>query len=224
MKTLILFLRTPAVLLVSSILLLQAAVFYHSNRGEVTPIVAPLNTLPEDLGPWRLVQQDEISDYTATILNPDDYVLRVYEDPSTRRTADWFVAYFKTQRTGHSPHSPRNCLPGGGWVPNRWGKIQIANLTTAGTFTVNRYLVAKGNDKFVVLYWYQTSNRVVADEYTAKVFLVLDSLRYRRSDTALVRVSVPVADSEDGAERAAIAFARQAQAALRAHIPPISGF
>jgi len=199
-------------------------VFYHSSRGEMTPIVAPLNTLPEELGPWQLVRQDELDDYTAAVLNPDDYVLRAYEYRSTGRTADWFVAYFKTQRTGRSPHSPRNCLPGSGWVPNRWGKIQIANLATAGTFTVNRYLVAKGDAKIVVLYWYQTSSRVVADEYAAKVYLVLDSLRYRRSDTALVRVSVPVGDSEDAAERAAVDFARQAQAALQAHLPSANGF
>jgi len=52
--------------------------------------------------------------------------------------------------------------------------------------------VEKGDEKSIVLYWYQSRDRVIASEYLAKIYLVLDAMRYRRSDTALVRVVVPV--------------------------------
>ena len=44
----------------------------------------------------------------------------------------------------------------------------------------------------MVLYWYQGAHRAVASEYLSKVYLMWDSLRYHRSDEALVRVIVPV--------------------------------
>ena len=53
---------------------------------------------------------------------------------------------------------------------------------------VNRYVVEHGEDKSVTLYWYHSHNRVIASEFSAKFWAVADSIRYHRSDTALVRV------------------------------------
>jgi EpsI family protein len=66
----------------------------------------------------------------------------------------------------------------------------------------NRYVVAHGDEKSVVLYWYQTHNRIIASEYWAKFWLVVDSIRYRRSDTSLVKIVVPVRDNNIGAATA----------------------
>ena len=57
---------------------------------------------------------------------------------------------------------------------------------------VNRYVVSRGQNQSVVLYWYQARNRTIASEYTAKIFTVADAIRYNRSDTSLVRVVVGV--------------------------------
>ena len=81
---------------------------------------------------------------------------------------------------------------------------------------MKRYLVVRGESKTLVLYWYQTPKRIVASEYAAKFWLAADSVRYRRSDTSLVRVIVPVgaisleeadrlADKLDATDRAMLA-------------------
>jgi EpsI family protein len=75
---------------------------------------------------------------------------------------------------------------------------------TLGTVEVNRYVVQKDLDKHLVLYWYQSQGRVIASEYSAKVYLVWDGIKNRRSDGALVRVTTPVlgGDENTALERA----------------------
>ena len=85
---------------------------------------------------------------------------------------------------------------------------------------MNRYIVQRGEDKSVVLYWYQTPKRVIASEFEAKYYLVLDSIRYHRSDTALVRVVVPaIGGDEEAAVSAATNFVRSFFVPLRQYLP-----
>jgi EpsI family protein len=145
---------------------------------------------------------------------------RLYTRPASGAAASLFVAYFKTQRTGQAPHSPKNCLPGAGWVPSASETIAIDIPGMAEPIRVNRYIVARGDEKSVVIYWYQTPRRVVADEFAAKFYLVADSIRYHRSDTALVRVVTPVLNSDEAAATsAAIDFVRHLFLPLRQYLP-----
>jgi EpsI family protein len=131
---------------------------------------------------------------------------------------DFFLAYFPTQRTGSTIHSPQNCLPGSGWIPADLKRIALPGSEKA---LVNRYIIAKGLDRQLVLYWYQSNGRIVASEYWAKFFLVADSVRRNRSDGALVRIVTPVArdESVETAERRALDFARQALPQLDRFVP-----
>jgi EpsI family protein len=134
-------------------------------------------------------------------------------------TAHLLVAYFKSQRTGRAPHSPKNCLPGSGWVKVTENRISIP-IAGRPPIEANRYIVQKGESKSLVLYWYQSRDRVVASEYTAKYYVVADALRYNRTDTALVRVVIPI--TENGVEaidRAAVDFVQSFFAPLRQHFP-----
>jgi EpsI family protein len=71
-----------------------------------------------------------------------------------------------------------------------------------------------------VLYWYQSHNRVIASEYAAKIFTVVDSIRYNRSDTSLVRVVVPVQDGDtQGAVNTAVSFVKTAFEPLKEYLP-----
>jgi EpsI family protein len=79
-------------------------------------------------------------------------------------------------------------LPGSGWTPSEAEIIKISQPTRQKPISVNRYVVSRGDNQSIVLYWYQGHGRVIASEYEAKIYTVLDSLRYRRSDTSLVRV------------------------------------
>ena len=123
------------------------------------------------------------------VLRADDYVTRTYARSQTE-WANLFVAYFKSQRAGQTPHSPKNCLPGSGWIWTVSDMVPIQVPSRAEPVVVNRYIVTKGEDKALVLYWYQSRDRVVASEYKAAAFSVADALRYNRTDTALVKVVV----------------------------------
>jgi EpsI family protein len=85
---------------------------------------------------------------------------------------------------------------------------------------VNRYLVQKGDSKSIVLYWYQSRDRVVASEYWAKFYVIADALRYNRTDTALVRIVVPVTNNDiDSATQSATEFAQTVFMPLRQQLP-----
>jgi EpsI family protein len=145
---------------------------------------------------------------------------RAYENENTHRVVTLFVAYFASQRTGKTPHSPKNCLPGTGWVPTQSGTVQISVSGRSTPITINRYVVARGQAQDVVLYWYQARHRVIASEYDAKFFTILDSLRYRRSDMSLIRVVSPSVDGNI-ADAASVAesFVKGIFPPLEAYLP-----
>lgn len=187
---------TPAVIL-TVLLLTQAGLFYGFSRGEKVPSYHPLDQFPTRLGSWQLVQQGVMEPEIKDALRADDYITRTYADPSTRSIANLFVAFFKTQRAGQAPHSPKNCLPGTGWIWTVSDTIPIKIDSRPDPIVVNRYIVQKGDERSLVLYWYQSRDRVVASEYSAKVYVVLDALRLNRTDTSLVRVTVPVVQRDE---------------------------
>src|SRR5512142_690266 len=111
-------------------LLVQGAFFYAiASRPELAPPVSPLSTFPRLLGSWQLSQDIPIEKDIQDVLRADDTMNRLYvygtsgaippEADVCRYApcANLFVAYFKTQRSGQSPHSPKNCLPGSGYEP-----------------------------------------------------------------------------------------------------------
>lgn len=213
-------LRVPALAAATLILLGQAAAYYLLPKTEAAFDVRPLSAFPAELGDWHLTHDTPIEKEVQDVLRADDSMNRIYASPRSPVPLSIFVAFFKTQKTGVAPHSPKNCLPGSGWAPQDAGEATI-DIPGAEPITVNRYIVARGTEKTLVYYWYQTPRRVVASEYLAKIWLVLDSLRYRRSDTSIVRVLAPVPDNGDqsAAERAAQDFTRTIYPALVQHLP-----
>jgi EpsI family protein len=198
------------------VLVVQAVFFYSASHGEITPLAAPLATFPLTVGPWRMIQEGVIDQETQDVLKADDIMTRVYGGPEGE--ANLFVAYFKTQRQGQSPHSPKNCLPGSGWQPSATGRIDIP--VSGGPIRINQYVVSKGEAQSVVLYWYQTQGRVIADEFAAKFYLISDSIRHHRSDTALVRVVVPIPEGKTPqAEKVGTDFVQVFYPVIKAYLP-----
>jgi EpsI family protein len=202
------------------VLVAQGTLFYAASSGEIVPTGAPLDLFPARLGNWRETQNYPVEQEIRDQLKADDLLNRLYADPQSRTAADLFVAYFKTQRTGQSPHSPKNCLPGSGWEPEATGFLDVAVEGLPAPIRINRFVVSHGDEKSVVLYWYQSQRRVIASEFSAKFWLVMDSIRYHRSDTALVRVTVPVANNDqDAATRIGVAFVRTVFPVLKTYLP-----
>lgn len=186
------FLRSKYALVLTLFLIAQAIGLYAVSRREAVPLARPLSQFPDSIQTWKMVQEGVVEKEIMDVLRADDVLTRTYYDAAGNRGANLFVAYFKSQRAGQAPHSPKNCLPGSGWTPSESEIVPVSVPGLAAPIEVNRYVVAKGEDQSVVLYWYQSRNRVIASEYRARIFLVADAVRYNRTDTALVRVVVPV--------------------------------
>ncbi len=129
-----------------------------------------------------------------------------------------YVGYYQSQRQGSTIHSPKNCLPGAGWQPMKSDHITIP-VGAGDLIEVNKVMIEKGIEKQVVLYWYQSRGRVIASEYWAKIYLVLDAIGMNRTDGALVRVISPVVDSERMAEQQAVDFVKELYPLLGRHLP-----
>jgi EpsI family protein len=210
--------RHKYAMIVTLALLLHAGVFYGFSRSEKVPIIQPLSSFPKEFNGWKLFQEGVVDQETRSVLQADDILSRHYIS-ADGALASVFIAYFETQRTGRAPHSPKNCLPGNGWAPT---KAEIISIDVPGEAPIdaNRYIVSRSDDRSVVLYWYQSRNRTVASEYWAKVFTVADSIRYNRSDTALVRIVVSArGGGEEAATALATRFARDMFKFLRAYLP-----
>ena len=196
------FLNSRGARIVTAVLVLQAALLYSAVRPEVVPPSRPLEGMPLRLGSWQMVQEGVIEQDVLDVLKADDILNRVYCTSAVpncastgQGTASLFVAGFRTQRNGKTPHSPKNCLPGSGWVPLASEDLAV-DVGLPAPITVNRYLIAYGSERDLVLYWYQSRDRVVANEYKAKFWVMADAIRLNRTDTALVRVVVPVANRD----------------------------
>jgi EpsI family protein len=178
-----------------------------------------LKDFPQQLGVWRQVGRDERFDVAAeTVLRADDYVLRNYQT-NDGRVVSFYVGYYATQRNGATYHSPLNCLPGSGWTMTDPAKMTIEPIDGRAAFEANRYLIQNGGQKQLLVYWYQGRGRAVASEYWGKIYTVWDSLRRRRSDGAMVRLTVPVGKSESDALEAAASFAANLSPVLPGFIP-----
>jgi EpsI family protein len=200
------FLRGKAVLAVSALLAVEILVFYSIPTSEYIPTPPPLDQFASQVGQWAMVRQTPIDDYTQNLLKADDTLTRDYVGPGS---VQLFVAFFKSQRAGVTPHSPKVCLPGNGWTEEASRVISVHVPGENASIPVNRYIVKKDEQRQLVLYWYQNPHRVTASEYLSKFYLIYDALRYRRSDEALVRVITGInGDTDSRAEENALQFIR----------------
>lgn len=201
--------------------LLAAAVFLHARgRNEIFPPRQPLLAFPHALQNWTgtdiSIPQDQLQ-----VLGPGDFLLRDYQSLTRPEPPiGLFIAYFPTQRAGDTIHSPKNCLPGAGWAPVETSRISVS-FPGQSTFPANRYVIAKGSDRQLVLYWYLAHDRAVASEYWAKYYLVADSIKMNRSDGSLVRLSTPILRGENAehAQDRLLSFAGLIVSRLDQYIP-----
>jgi EpsI family protein len=200
-------------------LLAGAAALLHARQAaEIVPQGLPLTSFPGQIGDWES-QDLTLSPDILSVLGPGDFLSRVYSAPG-QPYIDFFLAYFPSQRAGDTIHSPKNCLPGSGWTPLESSRITITGADGT-TIPANRYLIEKGADRQLVIYWYQAHGRAVASEYLAKFYLVADSIRMNRSDGSLVRVVTQIrsGEGEPSAEKRAVRFVQQIMPMLNQYVP-----
>lgn len=185
--------------------------------GEAHVDRKPLKDFPAQLGQWQKSKDTTIDDETMKVLRASDYLLRDFRTPNGQ-AANFYVGYYASQREGASYHSPLNCLPGSGWTLTQPDKVTIS-LPDGRSFAANKWVIQNGDYKSLMIYWYQGRGRAIASEYWGKVYTVIDSVRLRRSDGAMVRVTVPIGSSETAALDSAKDLSAKAAAALDEYVP-----
>jgi EpsI family protein len=203
----------PAVLALAA----TAALLQARDRAEILPEHDALSSFPLQIQKWR-GSDLRLTPGELEVLGPGQFLMRDYEAPAS--AVNLFIAFFPSQRSGDTIHSPKNCIPGSGWVPTESSRISIPR-GDGTSILVNRYIVAKGTNRDLVFYWYQAHGRVTASEYWAKIFLVSDAIRLQRTDGALVRVVTPIqsAGGEAAAQSAALRFVGDLLPLLDRYIP-----
>lgn len=191
---------------------------FSSRAGSVEATIArpSLAALPYALDDWKGREAAPLADDVVATLGVDDYVNRRYMSTSGLPVG-LYVGYYTSQRQGDTIHSPQNCLPGAGWRPVDSGYMNID--TNGRTLEVNRYVIQKGLDRQVVLYWYQGRGRVVANEYANKALLMFDAARFNRTGGGLVRVIAPVVTTAEAATGQLTAFVATLFPHLDKHLP-----
>jgi len=180
----------------------------YLSHGEATPPAKPLTDFPTQIAGFKTVAEMPLDQETIDQLGVTDYLNRWYFSPLQGQIG-LYIGYFRSQRTGASIHSPKNCLPGSGWQPEKASIFELP-VDDGRKVPINLYIVRKDLDEQLILYWYQAHGRVVASEYWGKFYLVYDALRLNRTDAALVRIAVPIVHGDEGQARSrAIAFAKQ---------------
>jgi len=188
-----------AALLLGALLVLQ-----FRSTGEAVPIRKSFDTFPSQIATWQARESSNLDLEIVNLLKVNDYVMRRYADRDGR-TLWLYIGYWSSQRKGAQIHSPRNCLPGGGWEPIEASRLIVPLPGVHTPIEVNRYLIQKDREQQVVLYWYQSQGKAVAGELDAKIEMVRTAITRNRTDGALVRVSAPViggvAETTDGLVR-----------------------
>ena len=182
---------------VSLLLIATLAASSATSNRRGASLAAELESIPFKIGGFAGMPNPELQEAVARQLNATSYISRRYTKGGL--DADVFIAYYTRQRAGESMHSPKHCLPGGGWEIWNYETVQIP--AGESSFTVNKYSINHAGDRRVVFYWYQSRERVFASEYFGKLLLARDALFGKSTAAAIVRVIVP--DRPQAVEEAA---------------------
>lgn len=154
---------------------------------------------PMVLGEWK-GKADPMADIYIGALQVDDYLLANYVN-SRQQAMNLYVAYYGSQSKGASIHSPRICLPGGGWEMKTLTQRLVDGVQTGSKpLQVNRAEIQLGESKQLVYYWFQMHGRGFSNEYLLKWFVFWDALTLNRTDAALIRVVTPLRPGESFAD------------------------
>lgn len=184
------------------------------------PSRAELAGFPMQVGEWRGVT-GQLEKIYLDALALDDYILVDYADKAGA-TVNLYVAYYNSQNKGRSAHSPRTCIPGGGWEIESLARRRVPGADLDGKpLDVNRLVIRKGSTAQLVYYWFQQRGRIVTNEYAVKWYLLADSMTRGRTDGALVRLTATPGQGESmqSVDNRLASYAAAVRPSLGAFIP-----
>ena len=201
------------------ILLVTMASLRYINYSEDIEPVKPLSTFPIQIGEWKGTE-GKFDQKIYDVLGVNDSFLGNYHTPEGRYV-QLYVGFYQSQREGELIHSPKNCMPGGGWniTDTSIEKLEIPGNSPAN-IDVIRLDLEKGIDKQIALYWFQSRGRYISSEYWQKIYLVIDSITRRRTDGSFIRLIAPVINGNDDRTLKDLKnFAREVVPVLQEYLP-----
>ena len=229
--------RALAVAVALSFLGVNLALFRFVGEAEAYPQRRSLAEFPSTLGAWRCPKRTLMSADVFRISEVDDYLLCTFErpgeslgplEPAGTAYVNVYVGYHARQMreggTGREDaeaaiHPPKHCLPGAGWDIVDAGVVEIDPPgLPSGPAQVNRFIIAKGNQRQLVYYWYQSRGRVIASDWKKVVYLAVDRVIRQRTDGARVRFTAPIGSAD------ATAADEQVLSAIRVVVPRLPDF
>ena len=163
------------------------AASWLSDERQPDALAYQLSTIPTKLDAWVGVDAPALDEGVLRVLRPTSYLDRDYRRDSEK--VSLFISYYAQQHAGESMHSPKNCLPGSGWEIWDYGTAQVP--VEHGNVTINKYSIQNDGNRLLVLYWYQSRERILASEYLGKVLLMRDTLVSGKTAGSLVKLTVP---------------------------------
>jgi EpsI family protein len=184
-------------------LLAITALYLNLHSDIAVPTNRPFSEFPVENRGWRMVSQSEFSDNVLSVLKPTDYLYRQYTGPDGANVS-LYMGFHGGGKGSGGIHSPKHCLPGSGWY-----EVSSSNTSVdlpGGKVGLVRAVYQKGESSELFLYWFQVKGRALTDEYSLKLAEITNSVRYRRKDSAFIRVSVPFGADEKKAMGTAVRF------------------
>lgn len=173
-----------------------------TERRVPQPLAIPLSRIDSTIDGWTKLSDEQLDPQTLKTLDATSYLSRDYRKDDLQ--LGLFVAFYAQQRAGESMHSPKHCLPGGGW--EIWREASAFIPVNGRQVKVNNYSIENLGQRALMFYWYQSKTRIVASEYLGKVLLAEDTLLTGHTAAAIVRVTLP---DVPGAEKGGAAFVAQ---------------
>lgn len=197
-------------------LLIAAGLYLQLHRDLGVPMKASFNQFPSQVSQWRMTQETRLSDQVQSVLKASDVLMRQYVNPQGERV-ELYIGYHDGARGTGEIHSPKHCLPGGGWLELSSQRTQIA--AAGDRLNLVKAVYQKGENSELFLYWFQVRGRSVSEEFSLKAEQIANSVLYRRRDASFIRISVPFQTDPQRAEAIGAKFVSDFLPAIRSFLP-----
>lgn len=178
------------------IVIVAASVFALPEQIEIEPERKQFVEFPLAVDGWQ-GKSGYLESQIIDVLKFTDYAMSDYYG-SDGGSINFYSAYYASQKKGASAHSPRSCIPGGGWrITSLQDHVVTSTEVDGVPLVVNRLVIQKDETKQLVYYWFQQRGRVVTNEYAMKWYLFWDSMILHRSDGALMRLTTVLKPGQD---------------------------
>lgn len=202
---------------------LNTYVYWYLGSEEVIPPRTEFAQFPDKVGDWECVHRDTLDDKVIKNLKVTDYISCGFINEAKGAALHLYVGYHERQTrdrdTGSASaiHPPEHCLPGSGWDVIESSIIQI---TAGHGGEAKRFVIAKGNQRALVYFWYHSRGRVIGRSHEKISYMFLDRAMRGRTDGSLVRFTVPIEFGDvESAEARFNEFANQVTPLLSPYVP-----